>query len=1027
MGTISSGVGLVSGVDIENIVSQLIKIESQPITRLEQRVTATQERQAAYMELSALLLGTKGLIHTFVLPSAFKVKTASSSNESVLTAAAKTTASAGTYSFLVKSLAASHQVVSSGFADADRTPVGAGTLVFAPSQARLDPKTSVSTLNGFNGTRRGTIRITDRSGASADVDLRAVTSVSDILDAINSTSGISVKAETEGGRIVVTDTTDLTSGNLVISDLSGGGAAGDMGIAGTFSSGQAVGKDMLWMTEGTRLAALNDGLGVRSNGLLSDVRFELKGGEVFEASLSKNLRFTMNLAALNSGRGVRADEAGQRVIRITNRAGASADVDLSAAQTLQDVADAIKNAGLSLTVSLSGSKVVITDGSKGTESNLIIEDVDGYAAADLGIVADTTENGVTGAEIYRIETIGDVLRAIQYAEGNNGYVTAALSADSKGITITDNTTGLNDTLISAVNGSFAAYDLGLLEWRSDTERSFSGNAFTGSDLLGGLNTVMLKSLKGGAGVRTGPVEFTRANGETFSLDFTGARTLADVMKIINADGRLHAEVGVNGTEIAITDTSGGTGAMSATGDLAEDLGLTGRDGQLVSGDLHRQYISENTLLASLRNGDGIRYGQIRLSDSKGNSATITLNEDVHQTVGDVLRDINRLFVGIEASINENGDGIKLVDTAGGTLTMRVSDMSGGYAAADLGIKGSAEAGEITSSYSGRIEIDADDTLNDVVKKINDAKIGVQAGVINDGTAWEPYRLTLTSQTGGLAGQMAFHATPGMMKLDLLAEGKDAVIVVGDPNSSNAMVMASSSNTVSNAIQGVTLNLTQTSDLPVTVKINGDVDTVVAGIKGFVEAFNLFVDQVAELTKYDVSTDTKGLLLGDGTTLQVRDSVYRTLLASVSDKSLKYTNVTQVGLTLIPQSGGKLKFDETKFREAFEQDPDAVNELFTRIVKDEKGKSVQVGVAGQLDQLLSRLTSSVDGTLTLRNKTLQDEIDQYVKRQEELQERIDAKEAQLYAKFYAMETALASLQSQQSALASLSALVSSATA
>jgi len=123
MGTISSGVGLVSGLDIENIVSQLIKIESQPITRLGERVTATQERQAAYMELSALLLGAKGLIHTFVLPSAFKVKTASSSNESVLTAAAKTTASAGTYGFLVKSLAASHQVVSSGFADVDRTPV----------------------------------------------------------------------------------------------------------------------------------------------------------------------------------------------------------------------------------------------------------------------------------------------------------------------------------------------------------------------------------------------------------------------------------------------------------------------------------------------------------------------------------------------------------------------------------------------------------------------------------------------------------------------------------------------------------------------------------------------------------------------------------------------------------------------------------------------------------------------------------------------------------------------------------------
>lgn len=1024
MGTISTGVGLVSGLNIQDIVSQLIEIESRPIKRLEQRVTDTQARQTAYTELSALLLGAKGLIHTFVLPSAFKVKSATSSNESVLTATAKTTASTGRYSFLVKSLATSHQVVSSGFADPDRTPVGAGTLIFAPSQARVDPKTAVSTLNGFNGIRRGMVRITDRSGASADVDLRAPTSVADILNAINSQTGISVKAEVDGGRIVITDTTGLSSGNLVISDLSGGGAASDMGIAGTFSSGRAVGKDMLWMTATTRLTALNDGLGVRSNGLLSDLRFELKGGEVFEATLSENLRFTMNLAMLNSGLGVRADETGQRVIRITNRAGAGAEIDLSSAQTLQDVSNAITNAGLSLGVSISGNKLVITDRSGGTDRNLRIEDVKGYAAADLGITADTAESGVTGRGIYRIETIGDVLRAIQYAEGNNGYVTAALSADGKGITITDNTTGLNDTLVSAVNGSLAAYDLGLLDSRSATERSFSGSTFTGSDLLGGLNTVMLKSLKGGAGVRAGLVEFTRASGEVFSLDFTNAKTLADVINIINADGRLHAEVGVNGTEIAITDTSGATGPMSAAGSLAEDLGLTDRGGVLVSGNLNRQFISENTLLASLRNGKGIRYGQIRLSDSRGNSATITLNEDVHRTVGDVLREINRLFVGVEAGINEDGDGIKLVDTAGGTLTMSVSDVAGGGAAADLGIKGSAQNGEITSSYRSRIEVDADDTLYDVVSKINDAKIGVQANVINDGSAWQPYRLTLTSQTSGLAGQMALHTTPGMMKLNLLSDARDAVVVVGDLNSSSAVVMASGSNSISNAIRGVTLNLTQTSDLPVTVNVQNDVDTVVAGINGFVEAFNLFVDKVAELTKFEAATNTRGLLLGDGTTMQVRDSLYRVLLANVNDSSLKYTNVTQVGLKLMTKSGGKLQFDEEKFRQAFEEDPDAVNELFTRIVKNKEGKSVQIGIAGQLDSLLSRLTSSVDGTLTLRNKSLQDEIDQYVKRQEELQERIDAKEAQLYAKFYAMETALSSLQSQQSALAGLAALVNS---
>jgi flagellar hook-associated protein 2 len=1026
MGTISSGTGLISGLNIQDIVSKLIAIDSQPITQLKARVTETQGQQQAYMQLSALLLGTKAAIHSFVLPSSFQVKTATSSDTTVLNATADSTASAGQYSFTVKSLAASHQLISSGFSDIDQTAVGAGTLTFASAQARVDPKTSVSTLNGFSGIRRGMIRITDRSGASADVDLRSVTTVSDILDAINSKSGISVKAGTHGGSIVITDATGLSSGNLVVSDLSGGGAAASLGIAGTFASGQAQGSDLLRLTSNTRLAALNDGTGVRTDGLLADMRFELKGGEVVETNLSSNLRFTMNLSMLNSGRGVRADETGQRVIRVTNRTGKSAEIDLAAAQTVGDVSDAIKKAGLSVTVSLSGSKLVLTDSSGGKASNLRVEDVKGQAAADLGIVADTDQSGLTGQQIYSVDTVGDVMRAIQYAEGNQGYVTVALSADGKGITFTDNTTGLNDTLISAANGSLAAYDLGLVDSRDATQRAFSGSTFTSADVLGGLNTVTLKSLKGGAGVRTGVVDFTRANGEAFSLDFTGAKTLADVMDTINADGRLKAEVGVGGTDLQITDTSG-SGTMSATGTLAEDLGLTAQDGKLVSGDLHRQFISENTQLSSLNNGKGINYGQIRVSDSKGNSATMTLNANVHKTVGDVIRDINRLFVQVHASINENGDGIKLVDEAGGALTMRVDDTRGGTAAAGLGIAASAESGQISASYSGKIEIGSGDTLSDVAQKINDAGIGIRAGIVNDGSGWAPYHLTLTSQTSGLAGRLAFHATSGTMGLDLMAEARDAVVVSGDPSSRNALVIASGSNSVKNAVQGLTLNLTRASDVPVTLDVSNDVESVVSGISSFVDAFNNFVDNVAEVTKYVPETDEKGVLLGDSTVLQIHQEVYSTMMGTVNDSKLEFTNVAQVGLTLIVQSGGKLQFDETKFREAFAENPDAVKDLFTRIVKDSEGNSQQIGIAGQLDSLLKRVTSTVDGTLTLRNKALQDQIDQYTQREADLQVRIDAKQQQLYNKFYAMETALAGLQSQQSSLTTLASMAASAAA
>jgi flagellar hook-associated protein 2 len=1024
VGTISTGTGLISGLNIQDIVTQLMAIDAQPITQLKQRVTDTQAQQTAIMSLNAQLLAVKAAIHSFVLPSAFKVKTATSSNPDVLTAKAESYMPAGTQNFVVKSLATAHQLVSSGFADADQTPVGTGTLTFEPAQARVDPSTSLAALNGFKGIHRGVIRITDRSGSSATVDLRSAATVNDVLDAINSQTGVNVSAETRGGALVIADQTGLSSGNLVISDTGGGAAAADLGLAGTFGSGQAVGKDLLYLSADTRLSAINDGIGLRTDGLLSDLRFELKGGEAFEVNLSENLRFSMDLDMLNSGRGVRADENGQRVIRITNRQGQTAEADLSSAQTLQDVATAIQNSGLSMNVSLSGGKLVLSDSSGGTSSNLQVEDVTGHAAADLGITADTQDSAVTGAKVYRVETMGDVLRAIQYAEGNNGYVTAGLSADGKGISLTDNTTGPGDTRVSAVNGSMAAYDLGLVSGRNDTERAFSGTSFSSSPLLGGLNTVMLKSLNGGSGLRTGVVGFTTQGGDSFSLDFSEDRTLADVVDRINADGRLKAAVDVGGTSISITDLTTGSGSLSATGELADDLGLTAAEGgRLVSGDLHRQYISENTLLSDLNQGKGIHYGQIRITDSKGNSATLTLNATAHQTLGDVIRDLNHLFVDVDVSINETGDGLRLEDKAGGTATMSVSDVAGGSAAADLGIKGLATGTVLRADYAEHIEVAPDDTLTTLMQKINNADIGIRAGIINDGSGWSPYRLTLTALNSGTAGRIAFSTGLGGMSLDTLSEGKDAVIVVGDPSSANAVVMSSSSNIVKDAIQGLPLNLNRPSDVPVQVTVAGDVETVVTGIKSFVDAFNSAVDQIAELTKYIPDTGERGVLLGDNTTLQVHDQLYNTLMTRLSDQTLQYRGVAEVGLTV--GSGGHIQFDEDKFREAFNDDPDGVGKLFTQVVTDSDGKSKQVGIAAQLDSLLARLTGSVDGTLTLRNKSLQDQVDQYNSRAADLQDLLDKKQAQLYSKFYAMEASLAQLQSQQSSLTTLSSMAAAA--
>ena len=91
-------------------------------------------------------------------------------------------------------------------------------------------------------------------------------------------------------------------------------------------------------------------------------------------------------------------------------------------------------------------------------------------------------------------------------------------------------------------------------------------------------------------------------------------------------------------------------------------------------------------------GRGIRTGRFRITNSLGGSHTINVTEN-QATVADILQLINSQsdVSQVVATINANGDGIMLTDSAGGTLALRVEDLEGG-AARDLFIEGEAEQG-----------------------------------------------------------------------------------------------------------------------------------------------------------------------------------------------------------------------------------------------------------------------------------------------------------------------------------------------
>ena len=115
MGTISSGVGLISGLDIQGLVTQLIAIEARPKFALINRVQALTAKQTALLSLQARVLAIRLAAVNFGKDAVFQQKSAFSSNDEILGVTATRFAVPGNYNFVVKRLASSHQLVSNGF------------------------------------------------------------------------------------------------------------------------------------------------------------------------------------------------------------------------------------------------------------------------------------------------------------------------------------------------------------------------------------------------------------------------------------------------------------------------------------------------------------------------------------------------------------------------------------------------------------------------------------------------------------------------------------------------------------------------------------------------------------------------------------------------------------------------------------------------------------------------------------------------------------------------------------------------
>lgn len=858
----------------------------------------------------------------------------------------------------------------------------------------------------------------------------------------------------------------------------------DSVIAATASPGAAVGSYSFMVD---RLVSTQQ---MMSRGFSSNAAPVGAESITFEGSEGRLDRDT-ELSQLNGGQGIQRGK-----IMMTDSRGQTATIDLSRVASVNEVLQAINSAeNLDITASVEGDRFVLTDTGGGTGGIRVVSEPGGQTAETLGIAHAPVPNEqrFSGTSVYRLggntslstlndgngirintstgmtakdftitvnggtpisvnlggvydsasvlqdgpaSTVQDVIDRINSAGG--GAVTASVNSSGTGIQLSS-TEG--PIVVADISG--AAADLGI----TGTSTNVGGTqVLSGKRVLAAMNSTLVKNILGGSGLSSGELSITTRSGEAFDIDLNTSGSISDLMQQVSDEtgGRVTLSLDRTGTGLTLQDhTTGAPGAtLRVSGGAAEYLGLetdpAGTAEATVAGArLQHKYIALSTQVSSLNGGRGIGTGRFEIRDSSGVAQTVQIDGDT-RTIGDLITEINSRGLNIQARINDNGDGILIEErtpSPGATQKIKIRDVSGTIARSlnlDQEATGTGADNKIDGSLERTVKFEAGDTLQDMVTKINKRDVGVRAALINDGSSGSPFRLSFTSSESGRAGQFTLDSKGVDFGAVTLSEGRDARVFYGSNDPAKAVLLSSTTNTLTGVIQGVSIDLKSPNEDLVTVNISQDTDSIRTAVGDFVKAYNEVISKIDSYSMYNAETQTRGTLLGDTLTQQMRSTLYSIVQGSPTGVTGEFQNLAQVGVRL--NSDGVLEVNEDRLNEAIDRDPDAVKALFSARVQNPR-ESVEImpgvrvnntgrdtfsslGLAEKLAEAAQNYLDPIDGFFAQRKKTMEAQITLQKSRIKDIDSRIERKQMVLEKQFLAMEQALGQLQNQQAALGGL---------
>lgn len=972
MSGITSGVGLFSGVDSASIIQQLLALEARPRTQAQARIAQLQLQSAAYLDINSKLGALNTAAKAFREAKTFQTKSATSSAEGILMATAGTSASAGTFQFIVDRMVSTQQALSRGFANSNAAAVGVTSMSLESAVARLDRNVELSDLNSGAGVSRGKITITDSGGASKEIDLSRATTVNEVLDAINSNGVARVTARVEGGKFIVTDTAAGT-GTMTIANGTGYTTASSLGIAGTATAGTITGTNVYGLNANMLISQLNDGRGVfikndagtaahsfrvTVDDGVTPIVVNVNIGDVYEdvvpsgggpAVLTKTAGAVttvqgvldrMNTALANAMGAAAAPDVVASVDPATGRF-VITDTDGSRTISVQEngntTATELGLIGVTAGTTLNGKRVL-----SGLNSTLAAGINGGAGIAGNGVLNFTLRSGATfNLTLDPTASLQDIFRQIETASdgGSGKRVSVALDAKGTGFVVTDLTDGGGNLIITGTTGADSAASMGISTGATGVAASSVSSGNKQRQYISRATT--LASLNAGRGIGTGTIRITDPTGNTEAVTIgESIQMVGDFISFINSRNlNVNARINTNGDGIEIFEIiPGGSSAGSVKMKIADESGSVAR----------------NLNLAGTATAVGA--GNV-LNGSFERTVTFSAADNLTQ----VIEKINNANAGVSAAIIQDGSlsapfRLSLSSTASGTAGRFIID-SGAF---DFGFQ------TLDEGRDARIFYGSSDAARGVaVTGSTNTMDKVLPGVRIDLKGISTTPVSLTVQTDTTAIEKA--VTDFVAAFNTIVGRIDAQSKYDEATKRGGPLLGDGT---TRELRSALFNMVNSPGIGTTGRFN----------------------RLADI----------GIKVGSGGTMELNVDRFRAAMqedaASVESLFVTRTQVSDATIDFFGDGS------------VIVRNPNAGNTFSA------------LGVMGQFEQLVTRYTDATSGLLTGRSKSVGEQITLQTARVEAFTARLERRQAVLQRQFFAMESAIGRMQGQQSALSSLSGLV-----